>query len=90
MAKYTHVIITDESGKPMAWDEVSKQICYCTDNNWESTPFPVTTYTIKKAARLITKSVRNRKRWKMGETKYKTMPFDYPARKKYIWPNKKL
>jgi len=85
--KYPYVIITDESGKPMAWDDIGKQLAYCTDETWQDEHHPVQTYTTNKAAKLIYKS--NLAKPLEERTKYKTFPFDYPIRKKYLFPNNK-
>jgi hypothetical protein len=69
------VIITDENRKPMAWHEGSKQICYCTDQDWQDEPLAVRAYTVPEAAEVIKKTIRNRKRWGMSPGVYKTMPF---------------
>lgn len=79
--KYKDVIIVDENNNPMIWDEESHQLVYCTDDTWRNEPVPVETYTVKKAARLISKTIANRLKWNMSPGKYKTMPFSYPMRK---------
>lgn len=75
--KYKYVIITDESGKPMAWDDIGKQLAYCTNSNWQDEHHPVRFYTVAKAKRLIDKSMSSRrKRNPTTEFKYLTMPFE--------------
>lgn len=86
--KFTHVIITDETGKPMAWDEIGKQLAFCTNNDWIDEHHPVTAYTINKADKLIYKS--NLGKPLQERMKYKTMPFEYPIRKRYFWNNIKF
>ncbi len=68
------IIIDDKTGKPMAWSESSKQLCFCT--NWEDDPHPVRFYTVHKASKLIEKTIANRGKWKMSEGSYSTLPFE--------------
>lgn len=82
---FKDVIITDDENRPMAWDEYSKQLCYCTDSEWIDIPHPVETYSQSKATKLIRKSFEYRAKNNLSPTEYKTMPFVYPIRKKYLF-----
>lgn len=74
--KYKYVIIVDENNRPMAWDELGKQLAYCTNDRWEDEHHPVVFYTILKAKKLIAKSTINKRINNLSPIKYFTMPFD--------------
>lgn len=71
--EYPRVIITDETGKPMAWSQ--DQLCYCTDENWQDPHFPVRSYTVATAKKHIRNTIASRSGQNMEPGKYKTMPF---------------
>jgi hypothetical protein len=54
----------------MAWHEFSKQICYCTNENWRDTPHSARAYTKEQAEMYITRSNKNRKRWGISINDY--------------------
>lgn len=87
MKKYKDVIIVDEDNRPMSWSESNEQLVMCTNDTWEDEHTPVETYTVKKAQRLIAKTIANRNRWNMSPGIYRTMPFNYPIRKKFFFPH---
>lgn len=66
MKKYKDVIIVDEDNRPMSWSESNEQLVMCTNDTWEDEHTPVETYTVKKAQRLIAKTIANRNRWNMS------------------------
>lgn len=73
---FKHCIITDAVGKPMVWDEYSKQLVYCTDEHWQDDHTPVRMYSKLRARQLINKTINNREKWKMSPGAYKLMPFE--------------
>lgn len=75
MKNYTHAIITDGDGKPMAWSDTNNCLAYCTSFGWRDEPHPVVAYTIAKSIRLIHKSTEYRKKQNLQEVKYQRMPF---------------
>lgn len=84
MAKFKHVIIVDGKNKqPMVWDEVGKQLVFCTTEDWDDEPVPVKMYTIAKARKLIKQTIENREVWKMSPRTYKIMPFQIGVNFKY-------
>lgn len=87
MKKYKDVIIVDEDNRPMSWSESNEQLVMCTNDTWEDEHTPVETYTVKKAQRLIAKTIANRKNWNMSPGIYRTMPFNYQIRKKFFFPH---
>lgn len=88
--KFKYVIITDENGKPMAYSDADKKLCFCTDEFWEDEPWPVKCYTIAKARRLIEKSKAYRTKNRLSETLYKLIPFDLPLRLEFKFTNRKI
>lgn len=74
--KFKKVIIIDlDGGKPMVWDERSKQLVYCTNQDWKDKHTPLRAYSQTKAKELIRKTKLHRSRWKMSTGDYKLMPF---------------
>lgn len=71
--EYSRVIITDDTGKPMAWS--GDQLCYCTDEFWQDPHFPVRTYAPTTAKKHIQNSTKFRRDGNFPLTRYKTMPF---------------
>ena len=72
---FQRFVIVDADMKPMAWSERSKQLCYCSSQEWRDTPHPLASYLRKTAEDYIQKTITNRKRWNMEEGRYLLMPF---------------
>lgn len=70
--KFTHFIIVDKDGKPMAWNQ--DQLCYCTDQYWQDDHHPVRVYKKATAMKLIAKTIKFRIEGKMNPGVYKLMP----------------
>lgn len=72
---YSLCIIVDQDKQPMAWCDSSKQLCYCTTDEWQDEHHPVVAYGNKEAAYYIKRTIINRRRKGYEEGIYKTMPF---------------
>ena len=64
---FKRFVIVDADMKPMAWSERSKQLCYCSSQEWRDTPHPLASYLRKHAEEYIQRTITNRKRWNMEE-----------------------
>lgn len=71
---FKYCIIVDKNDRPMAWDNVSKQVCYCCNENMRDYIHPVKVVTIKTARAQIQKTIKNRKSWGFDVDEYCIMP----------------